>query len=73
MPTTIHILVYVSEPIDLIEYRHAGLFLKFPAGSSTLLNVEGAPGVFDFKPRDGYKPEDSRKLAATIPVADFPD
>ncbi|KAJ5709755.1 hypothetical protein N7493_010046 [Penicillium malachiteum] len=38
-----------------------------------MLNVEGAPGVFEFKPSDGYNPYGSRKLAAMISVAEFPD
>jgi hypothetical protein len=73
MPTKVSILVFVGEPLDYTKYRHTALFFEFPNGSTCVMHVEGAPGIFEFKPLDNYKPEQSRKIANRFLVAELQD
>lgn len=73
MPTIVSILVYVASPVDLPEYRHAALFLEFSNGSTCVLHIEGAPGIFEFHLKENYNPEQSQCLAKKIPVAEIPN
>lgn len=37
------------------------------------MHITGSPGLFEFEPYDNYNPEQSRRLARTIPVAELRD
>lgn len=73
MPTNLSILVYVGDPVDLPEYRHAALFLEFSNGSTCVLHIKGAPGILEFHMKENYNPEQSQYLGKKIPVAEIPE
>ncbi|KAJ5723343.1 hypothetical protein N7488_001378 [Penicillium malachiteum] len=66
MPTKAFILVFAGDPLDYTKYRHTGL-------STSLLHIEGSPGIFQFYLRDNYRPDQSRRLVRQIRVAELPD
>ena len=73
MPTNVFILVFVGEPLDYTKYRHTALFFEFPTGSTWVMHIIGAHGFFEFQSLKDYNPEQSRRLAKKIPVAELQD
>jgi hypothetical protein len=73
MPTRLFVLVYVASPLDYARYRHTALFFEFAAGTTTLIHIRGAYGIFSLEEKTHYDPEASRSLAGKIPVAELPD
>lgn len=73
MPTKVSILVYFGDPVDFTKYRHTALFFEFPGGSTCAMHITGSPGLFEFESYENYNPEQSRRLARTIPVAELRD
>ncbi|RAH70031.1 uncharacterized protein BO66DRAFT_438736 [Aspergillus aculeatinus CBS 121060] len=64
MPTSVYILIYIGDPLDFTKYRHTGLFFE---------HTTGAAGIFEFQTYDNYNPEQSRRLASTVQVAELPE
>ncbi|PYI32685.1 hypothetical protein BP00DRAFT_445305 [Aspergillus indologenus CBS 114.80] len=59
------------DPLDFTKYRHTGLFFEFPNGSTSMMHITGTAGIFEFQTYDNYNPEQSRRLASTVRVADL--
>lgn len=73
MPTKVSILVYAGDPLDFTKHRHTALFFAFPDKSVCLMHITGSPGIFRFDTHDNYDPDQSRRLASKIEVAELPD
>ncbi|KAJ5343192.1 hypothetical protein MYU51_002481 [Penicillium brevicompactum] len=73
MPTKVSILIFVGDPLDYTKYRHTALFFEFPSGSTCAMHIEGGPGFFEFQPMDNYQPDQSRRLAERVMVAELHD
>ncbi|RAK98424.1 uncharacterized protein BO80DRAFT_361857 [Aspergillus ibericus CBS 121593] len=68
MPITLSVLVFRGDPVDAMEYRHAGIYLDYGKDQSSMMHVVGAPGVFRFQEDDKMDYAKSEKLERHILV-----
>ncbi|PYI04888.1 hypothetical protein BO78DRAFT_372144 [Aspergillus sclerotiicarbonarius CBS 121057] len=68
MSITLSVLVFRGDPVDTMEYRHAGIYLDYGQGQSSMMHIVGAPGCFSFQEDDKMDYTKSDKLEGHIRV-----
>ncbi|OOF97036.1 hypothetical protein ASPCADRAFT_128742 [Aspergillus carbonarius ITEM 5010] len=49
MPISLSVLVFRGDPVDSMEYCHAGIYLEYGDGKQSTMHIVGAPRVFHFE------------------------
>jgi hypothetical protein len=69
MPTTISIVVFRGDFLDLVEFRDAAFYVIYSDGRQALMLVLGTPGFFEFAEQDAKDPRDNDNFAGLVHVS----
>lgn len=69
MEATLSIVVFKGDPIDIQSNRHTALFVEMKDGSSLLVHIVGAVGMFAKEVQENVEPTKSQKFLRKIHVA----
>jgi hypothetical protein len=69
MPTTISIVVFRGDLLDVREFRDAALYLIYSDGRQALMHVLGTPGFFEFANQEANDPRNNANFADLVFVS----